>query len=701
MSLRLKFTVFLGLVIALAITLSTSTVYWIAREQLEKAAAERLQQTAWLVSTQIEERFDTLVQGIEVWARAPLVREVLQNADAPETVDRVNRIFAHIVWSNPVFQTFNLFNTKAAMIASSIPERVGFPVAQTVVEKRTDFLAALAGKTSIKGPFMGLSSAQPVISVSVPVQSEGHVIGVLRPVVDIADFNEKFLKPLAERQEGKIFIYTPELDTGRTLTPADPTLEITTPYVPPNIPSIPKMLNDQEGVVRYTSDGVRYFAAFRWMKRPRVLIIAALHLSRVLAPIRYVKYAALTIALIMLATIWFAAGMAVRPLLFNLRECIRFVRRIRDGSMEARIHVKSHDDVSELADGLNKMVERLHSQRAALISSEAKYRSIFENAAEGVFQTALDGRFLTANRAMAKILGFDDPERLQGLRTDAFYAKTGERAGIINTLEREGRITNHEFDVRRQDGAIGKCLMNATAHTDDHGRITMIQGILHDVTRERRAEAARRRAETAEKLALEARLRALRYQLNPHFLFNVLNTIDVLSRKAPQQISDLLQKLAAYLRYAIEPISRMRVTLDDEVSSIKNYLAVEKVRFRDHLEVAFHVTPDAGKLKVPDMLLQPLIENAVKYGMRTSGMPLRVIITAQRRDGRLVLSVENTGRWYTEQHAGPGIGLKNLRERLEIFYSHRFSLKTGEANGRVRVEINLPLEAAAVFHSPK
>ena len=701
MSLRLKFTVFLGLVIALAIALSTFTVYWIAREQLEKAAAERLKQTVWLVSTQLEERFDTLVNGIEVWARSPLVREVLQNAGDPETVDRVNRIFAHIVQGNPVLQTFNLYNIKAAVIASSIPERVGLPVAQTVVKKRLDFLAALAGKTTIKGPFMALSSAQPVISVSVPVETEGRVIGVLRPVVDIVGFNEKFLKPLAKRQEGKIFIFTPELDKGKKLTPLDPTLEITTPYVPPNIPSIPKMLNDPEGVVRYTSDGVRYFAAFRWMKRPRLLIIAALHLSRVLAPIRYVKYAALTIALVMLATIWFAAGMAIRPLLSNLRECLRFVQRIRDGSMEERVRVKSHDDVSDLADGLNEMVERLRSQRAALISSEAKYRSIFENTVEGIFQTALDGRFLAANRAMAKILGVESPEHLHGLKSDAFYAKPEERTGIINILEREGSITNYEFDVRRQDGAIRRCLMNATAHTDDNGRITMIQGILHDVTRERRADAAKRRAETAEKLALEARLRALRYQLNPHFLFNVLNTIDVLSRKAPQQISDLLQKLAAYLRYAIEPISHMRVTLDDEVSSIKNYLAVEKVRFRDHLEVAIHVAPDAGKLKVPDMLLQPLIENAIKYGMRTSGMPLRVIITAQRRDGRLVLSVENTGRWFTEQHAGPGIGLKNLRERLEIFYSHRFSLQTGEANGRVRVEINLPLEAAAVFHSSK
>ena len=296
MSLRLKFTIFLGLVIALTIALSTSAVYWIAREQLEKAADERLQQTAWLVSTQIEERFETLVHGIEVWARAPLVRNLLQNADDPEAVDRVNRIFAHMVQSNPVFQTFTLYNRKAAVIASSIPERVRNPVPQNVVKDRPDFIAALAGKTVIEDPFMGRSSAQPVITVSVPVVMKGRVMGVLRPVVDIADFNEKFLKPLAKRQEGKIFILLPELDTDKKMTPLDLVLEINTPYVPPNIPSMPEMVRNQEGVVRYTSDGVKYFAAFRWMKKPRVLIIAALHLSRVLAPIRYVKYAAVTVA---------------------------------------------------------------------------------------------------------------------------------------------------------------------------------------------------------------------------------------------------------------------------------------------------------------------------------------------------------------------------------------------------------------------
>ena len=229
---------------------------------------------------------------------------------------------------------------------------------------------------------------------------------------------------------------------------------------------------------------------------------------------------------------------------------------------------------------------------------------------------------------------------ITGLRADLFYADAEERAGVINTLEKEGSITHYEFHVRRRDGEIRRCLMSAAAHRDHEGRITMIQGILQDVTRERRAEAARRRAETAEKLSLEARLTALRYQLNPHFLFNVLNTIDVLSRKAPRQIADLLQKLAAYLRYTIEPVSRMQVALDDEVSSIKNYLAIEKVRFGDHLDVEFYVGPDAGQVKVPDMLLQPLIENALKYGMRTSAMPLRVIVTAQRRHDRLLLSVE-------------------------------------------------------------
>ena len=653
---------------------------------------------------QKEERAKTLISSIEVWAKTPMVRNALLNPDNPEMIDPVNRTFADIVRSDPIFQTFNLYNTHATMIASSTPERVHVQMAQAVVRKRSDFIAALAGKPAIKGPFIGLSSAQPTISLSVPVVLEERVIGVLRPVVGIANFNEVFLKPLMKRQEGKIFIFAPDLDAKGKLKPLDPTLVINIPYISPDIPSIPELLKHKQGVVRYTRSGVKCCAAFRRLEAPRVLVMVELPLSKVRAPIQYIKYAAVAIGLIMLVMIWFPAGMAIRPLLSNLRKCLEFIRTIRDGHMEKRLQVKTHDDVGELAGGLNEMVERLQTQRVDLEESEMKYRSIFETAVEGIFQTNEEGMFLAANPALADILGVESIETLFTFRGDDFYADPKQREEIMDILRPGRKVSRYEFDVKRLDGEIRKCLVHARAQMDKDGRLVMIQGIMHDVTDERRVEAAQQQVETAEKLALQARLKALRYQINPHFLFNVLNTIDVLSRKTPQHIPDLLQELAAYLRYTIKPGTGMWVILNEEIQSIKNYLAVEQVRFRDHLNVNFVVDSDAGEVKAPDMLLQPLVENAIKHGMRTSDMPLKVVVKAEIRGEHLLISVENTGRWLAQNHSRPGrhgIGLENLRERLEIFYNNRFSLETREENGWVRIEIRLPLKNRLSFHSPQ
>ena len=350
------------------------------------------------------------------------------------------------------------------------------------------------------------------------------------------------------------------------------------------------------------------------------------------------------------------------------------------------------------------MAERLQTQRIDLEESEMKFRSIFETTVEGIFQTNEEGSFLAANPALADILGVESTKSLFTFRVDDFYADPKQREEIMEVLRQDRKVSRYEFDVKRLDGEIRKCLVHARAQMDEDGRLVMIQGIMHDVTDERMVEAAQKQVETAEKLALQARLKALRYQINPHFLFNVLNTIDVLSRKTPQHIPDLLQELAAYLRYTIKPGSGMWVVLHEEIQSIKNYLAVEQVRFRDHLDVNFVVYPDAGEMNVPDMLLQPLIENAIKYGIRTSDMPLKVVIKAKIRDEHLLLSVENTGRWLTQNHSRPGrhgIGLENLRERLEIFYNNKFSLETREENGWVRIEIRLPLKNTLGFHSPQ
>ncbi len=488
------------------------------------------------------------------------------------------------------------------------------------------------------------------------------------------------------------------------MKPMDPTLVIKTPYTPPDIPGIPEMVQQQRGVVRYKSRHIWRYAAFQWMTVPHALVVVELPLSEVLAPIRYIKYAAIAVAVMMLGIIWLPAGMAVRPLLAHLKTCLAFVRTLRDGHMETRIEVNTRDDVAELASGLNEMAERLETQRSELRASETKYRSIFETAVEGIFQTTEDGRFLAANPALARILGADSPEELTAYRVDRFYAEPRQRAVILDALKRNVEISSYELDIRRLDGEVRKCLIHAHAQMDEAGRMVMMQGVMRDVTQERQAEDARKQAEKAERLAIEARFQALRYQVNPHFLFNVLNTIDVLSRKTPVRIPYLLQQLSAYLRHTLKPKTEMTCRVEEEIQSIKAYLAVEQVRFDRHLNVAYEIDPHATGAIIPDTLLQPVVENAVKYGMRTSGIPMKLVIAALIQDGRLSISVRNSGRWVPTDPSRPdrpGIGLANLRERLEIFYHHDFSFETSEEDGWVNIDIRLPVEPPQPFHPPQ
>ncbi len=695
MNLRSKFTILLGGVIAATIAVATSTIYWMARIHLEKSASIRLQDTAALVSAEIEERFERLLENIQVWAQIPVVQKAVLEPHNESVIHEVNSIFAQVVASDPILQTFNLYDTQAVMIASSIPERINVQITPSVVAKRQDFIAALSGKSSIKGPFMALSSGQPIVSLTVPVFYEGRVIGVLRPIVLVAKFNEHFLKPLAQSQEGEIFIFAPDVGKGEIIKPLDPTVAVKTPYVAPDIPAIPDMKNKQNGIVEYVSKGKRRYAAFQWLSNPQALVIVELPLSEVLSPIQNIKYAALTVALMLLLVIGIPAGMAIRPMLSNLRKCLEFAHALQNGRLQERIAVSTKDDVGELAHGLNEMANRLERQHNALKDSEMKYRSIFNAAVEGIFQTRPDGKILAANPAFCKILGVDSPDTLRNYNAYDFYKDPQQRNVMMDLLRKHHEISGHEIDILRLDGCLRKCLVWARAQVDQNGQIKMLQGIMHDVTDERSAEAERKKAEKAQQLALEARFKALRFQVNPHFLFNVLNSMDALSRKSPERITDVIKELSVYLRHTLRPDTPMIAPLEEEVWSIQSYLAIEQIRFKDYLGVTFDISPEALKVNLPDMILQPLVENAVKYGMRTSPMPLRILINAKVTDNRLMIFVNNTGAWMAENNSAPrraGIGLVNLRERLDIFYGPQFGMDISSADGWVRVMISLPLE---------
>ncbi|HSJ62559.1 MAG TPA: histidine kinase [Gemmatimonadaceae bacterium] len=215
--------------------------------------------------------------------------------------------------------------------------------------------------------------------------------------------------------------------------------------------------------------------------------------------------------------------------------------------------------------------------------------------------------------------------------------------------------------------------------------------------REQREQALR-----AVAAARDAQLRMLAYQLNPHFLFNTLNSIRALINEDRQRAREMVTALAGYLRYALVERPLHVALLEEEVASVRGYLAIEQVRFEERLDARMEIDPAALRCEVPAFLLNPLVENAVKHGAAgANGAPLVLRVEARLlRPDRLAIVVENTGRWSSgrtttpDEIAGGGmrasLGLANVRARLEALHpaDHRITIE--EADGRVRVRVELP-----------
>jgi signal transduction histidine kinase len=225
--------------------------------------------------------------------------------------------------------------------------------------------------------------------------------------------------------------------------------------------------------------------------------------------------------------------------------------------------------------------------------------------------------------------------------------------------------------------------------------------------RERQAEAERLLAEQAKLQAQlsEARLSALRMQLNPHFLFNTLNAVSALVERDPAGVRTMIARLSSLLRRVLDDGGAAEVPLRDELAFIRDYLDVQRVRFQDRLEVEESIAPEAVDALVPPLLLQPLVENAVGHGVRRIEEGVGEIRLVARVDGgRLRLSVEDNGPGLDGgdgQAGGGGVGLSNTRARLHALYGDDAELALRERAGRGAVaEVVLPFRPAPVPAEP-
>lgn len=199
----------------------------------------------------------------------------------------------------------------------------------------------------------------------------------------------------------------------------------------------------------------------------------------------------------------------------------------------------------------------------------------------------------------------------------------------------------------------------------------------------------------SEALAHEAQLRMLRYQLNPHFLFNTLNAISTLILvKSNDQANQMVTRLSKFLRYSLEHDPLDKVDLSHELQSLNLYLDIEKVRFEERLCIEVDLAPGTEKALVPSMLLQPLVENSIKHAIaRCEEGGTIWIAAAECEDRQLCITVTDDGPGAVSHPTSIGVGLKNIRDRLQEIYgdSHKLVLSVLEPRG-FQVMVVIPYE---------
>ncbi|HXT50621.1 MAG TPA: histidine kinase, partial [Thermoanaerobaculia bacterium] len=206
---------------------------------------------------------------------------------------------------------------------------------------------------------------------------------------------------------------------------------------------------------------------------------------------------------------------------------------------------------------------------------------------------------------------------------------------------------------------------------------------------------AERQALEAQVAAREAELKALRAQMDPHFLFNALNSVSALVGTDPQGARRMCEQLAGFLRGSLELDRAERIPLAKEIALVHAFLQIERVRFGDRLRFVSEIDEAAGVIEVPPLLLQPLVENALKHGIAHLVDGGTVTVQAKRRGGTVYLVVDNPIDPDRPPSRGLALGLENVRRRMQTTYGERALVVVDSKPERFRVELRIPLETPA------
>jgi len=191
-------------------------------------------------------------------------------------------------------------------------------------------------------------------------------------------------------------------------------------------------------------------------------------------------------------------------------------------------------------------------------------------------------------------------------------------------------------------------------------------------------------------LVKEAELHALKSQINPHFLFNSLNSISSLTMSDPARAQEMVINLSQLMRYSLKHDQQEKVLFKQELENNKLYLHIEKVRFGSKLEPVFEIDNNCMKAEIPNMILQPIYENAIKYGVYEATEPVEIKTICTCNEEFLQITISNPYDSNVQSKKGEGIGLRNIRDRLQIIYGNPYLLKLADNKKEFTVTLTIP-----------
>lgn len=259
------------------------------------------------------------------------------------------------------------------------------------------------------------------------------------------------------------------------------------------------------------------------------------------------------------------------------------------------------------------------------------------------------------------------------------------RALLVTTLELTEGQGSFEFWVAFKHALVATFFFNALLYW-------VIISVTHTLRFYRRDKERELRTAELENRLTQARLQALQMQLNPHFLFNTLHAISSLMHKDVEAADRMLIRLSDLLRYALESTDEHEVSLRQELDFLHRYVEIEKTRFGDRLSVEQRIAPDALDALLPNLLLQPIVENAIQHGIEPHARPGRIVLSAARRGNSLEVHICDNGEGLPKNAPiHEGIGLSNSRARLQQLYGERAHFELSNApDGGFAVTIAIP-----------